>query len=151
MQVVKNFGFTRPFIKTTQPGNYLRFADDFESAAGLPRHVPTIPPRDFSRPTRIPKSALSLDAFRDWCQSMKESFADAAEEAAAGSAGRWRNFAEAREFARSLGLKSGAEWRRFSKGDFKHLGRRPEDVPGCPERIYRDDGWAGYRDWLGIV
>lgn len=151
MQVVKNLGFTRPFIKTTQPGNYLCFADDFESNQAMPRHVPAMPKRDFPRPARIPKSALSLDAFRDWCQSMKETFADAPESSATAQPGRWRNFEEARAFARSLGLKSGAEWRRYSKGEFEHLGLRPEDVPGCPERIYRDEGWSGYRDWLGIV
>ena len=151
MQVVKNFGFTRPFIKTMQPGNYLRFSDDYDDGSAMPNAARPMARRDLGRPARIPKSALSLDAFRDWCQSMKSSFEESGEPAETSYRSRWRNFEEARAFARSLGLKSGADWRRFSKGDFTHLGERPDDIPGCPERIYRDAGWAGYRDWLGVV
>jgi superfamily II DNA or RNA helicase len=53
-------------------------------------------------------------------------------------------FAEARAFARSLGLKSGAEWRTYSKS-----GKKPDDLPATPETIYRRKGWSGWGDWLG--
>lgn len=163
MQVVKNFGFTRPFIKTMQGGDYIRFADEMNGSAaqtrasmermrsGLPTGLPNRLPLDRIRPgKRAPASSMTLRAFRDWCHSMKSSWDDS-DEGEPGMASRhWRNFEEAREFARSLGLQSGAEWRRFSKGELEHIGRRPEDIPGCPERIYRDEGWLGYRDWLGI-
>lgn len=162
MQVVKNFGFTRPFIKTMQGGDYIRFADEINGgvahagasqrggrlASGLPNRLPLdrIKPRE-----KVPADKLTLRAFRDWCQSMKASWDDCDEAEVSMPARHWRSFDEAREFARSLGLKSGADWRRYSKGELTELGRRPEDIPGCPERIYRDEGWNGYRDWLGIV
>src|SRR5208282_4893551 len=53
-------------------------------------------------------------------------------------------FAEARAFARSLNLRSIADWRALSTN-----GKLPRDIPVHPERAYRDDGWAGLRDWLG--
>lgn len=152
MQVVKNFGFTRPFIKTMQPGDYIRFADEISGSAASPcKAASRLPMNRIKRNGRIPASTLSLNAFREWCQSMKESW-EHPENGDSGAPSRhWRSFEEARRFARSLNLKSGAEWRRFSKGEMPNHGRRPEDIPGCPERIYRDEGWVGYRDWLGIV
>ncbi len=152
MQVVKNFGFTRPFIKTMQPGDYIRFADDMDSSAAQPRRSPSrLPLNRIQRVARIPDSTLTLNAFREWCRSMQDTWQEAADQSEARQGRHWRRFEQARAFARSLGLQSGAEWRRFSKGELTHLGRRPEDIPGCPERIYRDEGWVGYRDWLGIV
>ncbi len=53
-------------------------------------------------------------------------------------------FEDARAFARSLGLKSGSDWRHFKKS-----GLLPNDIPGTPERTYRGKGWAGMGDWLG--
>lgn len=151
MQVVKNFGFSRPFIKTMQAGDYIRFADEVSNTV-VPNQRPNsrLPMDRIKGASRRPSSGLSLGAFTDWCQSMKESW-EGCEEEAARAPGHWRAFEEARAFARSLKLTSGAEWRRFSKGEVAALGRRPEDIPGCPERIYRECGWKGYRDWLGIV
>lgn len=181
MQVVKNFGFTRPFIKTMQGGDYIRFADEFTGSAarprpsmdaarsrlpdGLPNRLPLdriqhMNGRPGARPgarpsarhsAQAPASNMSLRAFRDWCQTMKASWDDMDDVEANLPTRHWRSFEEAREFARSLGLHSGADWRRFSKGELELVGRRPEDIPGCPERIYRDEGWSGYRDWLGII
>ncbi len=61
----------------------------------------------------------------------------------------WRPFVEAREFARSLNLKSGAEWKRFSRGEIPEKGTLPEDIPARPSRTYRNVGWLGIGDWLG--
>jgi len=55
-----------------------------------------------------------------------------------------RSFKKAREFARSLNLKSETEWRSYSK-----LGKLPNDIPKAPAQVYVEDGWAGYGDWLG--
>lgn len=57
---------------------------------------------------------------------------------------RWRKFASARKYARSLGLKSWKEWQEFCKS-----GRRPHDIPAAPAVIYKDCGWVGLGDWLG--
>jgi Phage-integrase repeat unit len=57
---------------------------------------------------------------------------------------QYRSFKEARAFARGLGLKSGAEWRDYSKS-----GKKPTDIPASPEQTYAEAGWAGFGDWLG--
>jgi hypothetical protein len=55
----------------------------------------------------------------------------------------WRNFEEAREFVRSLGLRNIKEWVEYCKS-----GERPVDIPTGPMITYREQ-WAGMRDWLG--
>jgi superfamily II DNA or RNA helicase len=57
----------------------------------------------------------------------------------------YRPFEEARAFARSLGLKNGAEWLTWSKSDAK-----PDDIPANPPQTYKDKGWAGWGNWLGV-
>ncbi len=56
----------------------------------------------------------------------------------------YRPFDEARVFVRSLKLKNEAEWRNFTKS-----GKLPADIPANPYKTYKDQGWAGLRDWLG--
>ena len=56
---------------------------------------------------------------------------------------RYRPFHRARAYARSLGLENRKEWRDFCQSD-----RMPRDMPADPGRTYRDQGWAGFRDWL---
>lgn len=53
-------------------------------------------------------------------------------------------FEEAREFARSLKLKSENEWREYKKS-----GKKPDFIPAKPEMVYKDKGWKGFKDWLG--
>jgi len=61
----------------------------------------------------------------------------------------WAPFEYAREFARSLELSSGIEWSRYASGKIPALGTRPLWLPSNPNLAYRDEGWAGMRDWLG--
>ena len=63
----------------------------------------------------------------------------------------FRDFESARAFARELGLGSQREWYDYSAGRLPDLGRLPLDVPANPAAIYADDGWQGYRDWLGTA
>ena len=56
----------------------------------------------------------------------------------------WRPFTLAREFVRSLGLKSRAELDVYCKS-----GRRPFDIPTNPNTIYAHQGWISMGDWLG--
>jgi len=57
---------------------------------------------------------------------------------------QFKKFEEARQYAQSLKLKSHTEWTKFSKS-----GKRPGDIPGSPEKVYKNKGWKGYGDWLG--
>ena len=54
-----------------------------------------------------------------------------------------RPFAQAREWARTLGLNT-SEWREFVKTD-----KKPLDIPADPMRAYKDE-WVSFRDFLGI-
>ena len=57
----------------------------------------------------------------------------------------YRQFEEAREFARSLGLKSSTKWKELHRS-----GKIPEDIPSRPNYVYKGKGWNGWRDFLGI-
>jgi len=56
----------------------------------------------------------------------------------------YRNFEDAREFARSLNLKSSTEW-----GEYCKSGKKPIDIPSNANNTYKNKGWKGYQDWLG--
>lgn len=56
----------------------------------------------------------------------------------------YRIFGEAREFARSLNLRSMAQWREYCKS-----GNKPKDIPTDPRKVYLNKGWSGFADWLG--
>ena len=59
-----------------------------------------------------------------------------------------RDFAAAREFVRTLGLKTANEWASYSANKMPHLERRPPDIPARPRDKYPTQ-WAGWDDWLG--
>ena len=53
-------------------------------------------------------------------------------------------FYKARQFARDLGLKTRSEWIKFCQSN-----ERPMEIPYSPEKIYLNEGWVSYSDWLG--
>ena len=53
-------------------------------------------------------------------------------------------FDEAHAVAQSFNLASSVEWRAWSEE-----GARPPNMPRNPTTIYKDDGWQGWRYWLG--
>jgi len=57
---------------------------------------------------------------------------------------KFRPFEEARTFARTLGLRTGDDWQKWSA----ILGNRPFDIPSRPESTYADQGFTTYRDFL---
>ena len=62
---------------------------------------------------------------------------------------KWRSFAEARNFARSLKLNTQEEWVRYCKGELKGYPPKPKDIPAGPQWVYKDKGWLDTRNWLG--
>ena len=63
----------------------------------------------------------------------------------------WRSYMEAREFVRSLHLKSREEWKRYCMNEYAHLPQKPFDIPSSPEvygEEYRING--GSVGWLGF-
>jgi len=59
-------------------------------------------------------------------------------------------FIEAREFVRNLGLKNTYEWEEYKRGNLNQLEHIPNNIPKSPSTYYKDDGWIGMHDWLGI-
>lgn len=55
----------------------------------------------------------------------------------------FRPYEKAREFARSLNLKSQKQWAKYCK-----LNKLPVDIPTVPRRVYKSK-WKGWGDWLG--
>jgi hypothetical protein len=55
-----------------------------------------------------------------------------------------RSFEQARDFARSLGLRRSDDWKVFSKSSDK-----PFDIPATPNEVYKNKGWKNFPDWLG--
>jgi superfamily II DNA or RNA helicase len=53
-------------------------------------------------------------------------------------------FEDARNFARSLNLKSQRYWIDFCASD-----KKPNNIPSNPNVTYKNKGWLGYGDWLG--
>ena len=52
-------------------------------------------------------------------------------------------FEEARAIIRSLNLKNQNEWRSYS------INKRPDNIPGQPDKVYKNDGWESWSDWYG--
>ncbi|MDD2267064.1 hypothetical protein [Sulfuricurvum sp.] len=61
----------------------------------------------------------------------------------------WRDFKEAREFVRNLGLGGTIEWRAYCQGVLEGYDSKPSDIPTDPARIYENDGFVDMGDWLG--
>ncbi len=62
----------------------------------------------------------------------------------------YRSFKEARAFVHKLNLKGETEWRQYCKGELPGKPDKPDDIPAGPQRIYKNKGWTGMRDWLGV-
>ena len=62
---------------------------------------------------------------------------------------KYKSFKEARNYVRSLGLRSAEEWRLFCKGEIPEKGTLPQDIPAGPRDKYLKSGWKGFPDWLG--
>jgi len=101
-------------------------------------------PRGLVRPPWIPEHPDGIyagEGWRGWLDFLGTSRRRPAPR-------RWRPFAEARRFARSLGLRGLAEWRAWYRGELPEKEPRPDDVPTNPNRTYEGE-WRSWADWLG--
>jgi hypothetical protein len=62
---------------------------------------------------------------------------------------RYRDFKEARQFARRLKLPTQTAWRAFSKEQRSTRKALPQDIPRRPDHCYKSKGWVSWSDWLG--
>lgn len=56
----------------------------------------------------------------------------------------YRSFVCAREFVQGLNLSTFKEWQEYVES-----GKKPEDIPSDPYKVYKNKGWKGLGDWLG--
>lgn len=61
---------------------------------------------------------------------------------------KYLSFEEAREFARSLGLKTFRDWKNYTSGKIKNLPPIPDNIPRDPQLRYSRNGFIGMKDWL---
>lgn len=61
----------------------------------------------------------------------------------------WKEFTEAREFVRNLGLNGQIEWRLYCKNELAGYEPKPNDIPAAAANVYKNNGWIDYADWLG--
>ena len=91
-------------------------------------------------PTNIPKDPSGTyknNGWIDWGDWLGSGFV-------IWSKRKWRPFEEAREYAKSLNLKSWKDWSNHTRGiNF------PKDIPKQPRIKYLDEGWISVGDWLG--
>ena len=131
----------RPFEKAREFARGLGLkgqAEWTEFCKGSMPHLGSLPPDIPSNPS-INYAGIGWSGYGDWLGTGN----------VAPQLRKFRPFLEAREFARSLGLKRSQEWSMFCKGAMPEKGHLPSDVPQSPNRIYADKGWIGYGDWLG--
>jgi len=97
-------------------------------------------PKDIPvRPDQTPDYAKYWKGFGDWLGT--GNIADFKRD--------FRSFNDARNFARSLNLKSTDQWRSFCKKEMTEKGTLPLDIPACPNTTYNNKGWISWGDWLG--
>gem|GEM_PF-3245476 len=53
-------------------------------------------------------------------------------------------YEKSRAFVHRLKLRTIKQWRQFCK-----TGKKPKDIPACPDKTYKNKGWKGWGDWLG--
>jgi superfamily II DNA or RNA helicase len=112
----------------------------FARSLGLKNHLEWFAYlRTSKRPNDIPSnpSVSYPNDWSGWADWLGTDFVHASQR-------KWRPFKKALSFVRRLGLKSSTEWRAYSKS-----GKRLDDIPGEPGRVYAESGWTGFGHWLG--
>ncbi|WP_271255099.1 helicase-related protein [Pseudanabaena sp. Chao 1811] len=56
----------------------------------------------------------------------------------------YRSFESAKLFVHKLQLQSRQEWNNWVKTNLQ-----PDDIPADPTKVYKNQGWKGWGDWLG--
>lgn len=60
----------------------------------------------------------------------------------------YKSFELAKKFASSLNLNSMSQWRKYCKGEYSNLPKKPDDIPVAVSEIYKNEGWKGFPDFL---
>ncbi len=107
---------------------------------------------DRPRPPRLPvqpRAHYRGRGWTSWADFLGASYAPEATRAHP-ACRKWRPFEEARAFARSLGFVRSDDWKRFCTGRIDGCGERPFDIPSQPDKVYKNQGWRGFGDFLAL-
>lgn len=98
---------------------------EYKKSGARPNDIPALPERVYK--------GKGWTGFQDWLGygTIKR------------NSNNFLSFEEAKEFVKELMLKNENEWRAYRKS-----GLKPENIPSLPEKVYKNDGWKGYSDWL---
>lgn len=54
------------------------------------------------------------------------------------------SFPKAKEYVHKLGFNRKSKWEKYCKN-----GEKPDFLPWAPDKVYRNQGWISWEDWLG--
>jgi hypothetical protein len=121
----RSFTDAREFVRSLKLENYTEWQEYCKSG---------------NKPDDIPSNFPLVYKNKDWV-----SWSDVLNTGTVATQNRvYRSFTDAREFVRSLKLKSGTEWEEYCKS-----GNKPKDIPYAPSHTYKNKGWKGLGDWTG--
>ena len=120
-----NFADARNFARKLNLKNNKGWRD-YLKTDNLPNNIPSSPDHVYAN--------LGWVSWGDWLGTNK----------LGNTVRNFKPFIEARNFVRSLNLKSTAEWRQYCISE-----TFPQDLPTNPARVYKNDGYISFGDWLG--
>gem|GEM_PF-1016456 len=91
-------------------------------------------------PVNIPKTPFSVYQYNGWI-SWGDWFGT---NSIAPGDYEFCSFEEVKNYVQSLGLNSKSDWEQWKKS-----GNRADDIPATPDKVYRDQGWISWGDFLG--
>lgn len=130
----------RSYARARAFARKLRLKNFFEWLAYTRGDIPDKPPRPEDVPATPAQVYTSRGEWKGWGDFLGTGNLSKTRE--------FRPFDEARAFARSLGLRTHAEWAEYTHGKRRDLGRLPPDISPSPWVTYREQ-WKGIGDWLG--
>lgn len=120
----KNFKDARKFVRSLKLKNKQEWINFYRSK-NRPDNIPRIPERTYQNKGWI--------GYWDWLGIKKPI-----------SKKDHLPFDEARKIIHGFKIKGHGDWSEFLKS-----GKKPDNIPSVPERIYKNKGWNGWGDWVG--
>ena len=129
-------------MQSTKKRNYLSFEEakievkklNFKSSVGWREFVSKNP--DLNLPA-IPYKVYKNSGWKSWGDFLGTGNIAHKDK-------KFVGFEEMRAFVLNLGLKNELEWRAW-----KRVNDLPTNIPGNPDRIYKDKGWKGWAYFFG--
>jgi superfamily II DNA/RNA helicase len=143
-------------LKLSSPSDWVKFIKkvDIKNNKLLPDNIPTSPSniyknegwKDIYDWLGIVKEA-DLNVKTKW-DDKKEQKIEKVKTETNSKNDQYLPFGEAREFVRSLNLKSRDEWKSYIKNVKEGKENIPQNIPMNPHIVYQNSGWININDWI---